>query len=93
MVVDFSINRDDDGLVLVEEGLVAGGGVHDSQPLVSEIAIIRAMQPAPIWASVFQSSRELDDARSLGSRCVRASENGEDSTHRCRQREREREIL
>lgn len=55
VVVDLAVDGDDDGLVLVVEGLVAGGRVDDGEALVGEVAVVAHLaKAAPVGATVLE---------------------------------------
>jgi hypothetical protein len=65
VVVDLAVDGDDHGLVLVVEGLVAGGRVDDGEALVGEVAVAHLTEAAPVGAPVLEPPRQLQHARPL----------------------------
>jgi hypothetical protein len=81
VVVDLAVDGDDDGLVLVVEGLVAGGRVDDGQALVGEVAVAHLPQPAPVGAPVLEPPRQLQHAGALLPLLVGAPQHSKDAAH------------
>lgn len=80
MVVDLSVHRDGDGVVLIEERLVTRSRVNNGKPLVSQIAVTVLVETTPVWTTVLQSAGELEDADSFGLRVIGATKNSKNST-------------
>jgi hypothetical protein len=77
VVVDLSIGHDDDGPVLVVEGLVAGERGDDGEALLRQEVALALEQPGPVRSTVLQPAGAGEDAGPLGLRPVGAAEDGE----------------
>ena len=65
VVVDLAVQHDDDRAVLVEDRLVAGLEVDDSQPLDAEADAVVEEEAARVWAAVLDHRAHALEQRTL----------------------------
>mmetsp|Transcript_22956 Transcript_22956/g.58660 ORF Transcript_22956/g.58660 Transcript_22956/m.58660 type:complete len:622 (+) Transcript_22956:436-2301(+) len=71
VVVDLTVDSHNDGLVLVEQGLVARGGVHDSQALMGQEVVASLVQARPVRATVALATAQRQHTRTHGWAVIR----------------------
>lgn len=81
VVVDLAVDGDDHRLVLVVEGLVAGGRVDDGEALVGEVAVAHLTEAAPVGATVLEPPRQLQHPASLVLAMTRLAKHSKYAAH------------